>query len=502
MDPTPAEIAAMTTLDAIFAWNNLEGDMGDVTTQAGSLAQLIGASGTMHPRFLSTVKIEEIRAVVANWRIPAEDGRDRAPTLVETGKAMLVLRCCHLVGGQGQSIDELHAALAKATARPPSVPSSPAASSGDRKVKLNAVTSQVDDTEINLLTETDLVNMYLEYEKVYGKGERPPKDAEPTGEQLAAIVHLLKVGMPPYADFAIFGPYGRRIERKVKLSGMTLGRDGVIRQIEMQGPPNIASWILSYNVLMTILVMAKAVDLGILMKYRSHIERLHDRYSHRIWAILYQAESRCRLEFMDRVKRELAAEHEEATRNGTTTPFDPARPWNLAWQRAVSDESFWREEVIEPGMLILTKVAGLNDVIDGDARIQNTGTLPSAPREPPTAPARMSSSSQPVRPRNANRTGRFHQIENGRYVLNRTGYKLCEGYQTGECNQTTGGVWCAHQWDTTHQCNKCLGNHQAMSCPNKDKEITAPACVRNQGKSGKGSQKGKGKQKIGKRAPY
>ena len=78
MDPTPAEIAAMTTLDAIFAWNNLEGDMGDVTTQAGSLAQLIGASGTMHPRFLSTVKIEEFRAVVANWRIPAEDGRDRA----------------------------------------------------------------------------------------------------------------------------------------------------------------------------------------------------------------------------------------------------------------------------------------------------------------------------------------------------------------------------------------------------------------------------------------
>ena len=503
MDPSSAEIAAMATMADVFRWTELEGDMTDAATQAGSLSALVGATAAMHPRFLSVVKIEDFRATIANWRVPVAGGRDRAPTLVETGKAMLVLRCCHLVGGQGQSVDELITALAKAKAAPPPPPSPAAAGTPDRKVKLSSVTSQVDDTEVNLLVEADLVSMYLEYEKVYGRGERPPKDAEPTGEQLAAITHLLKAGLPPYADFSIFGPFGRRIERKVKLSGMSLGRDGVIRQIELHGPPNISAWIQSYNVLMTILVMSKAVDLGILMRYRSHIERIHDRYSHRIWAILYQAESRCRLELMDRIRRELAAEHEEAVKNGSTTSFDPGRPWNMAWQRAVNDEAFWREEVIEPGMLILTKVAGINDMLDGDAKVQTTSapSNPSAPRETMSAPARMSTA-PPVRPRNSNRTGRIHQVENGKYVLNRTGYRLCDGYQTGECNQTTGGVWCSHQWDTTHQCNKCLGNHPAKDCPNKDKDVSVPGFVRNQGKGGKGS-KGKGKMRgSGKRAPY
>lgn len=39
--------------------------------------------------------------------------------------------------------------------------------------------------------------------------ERPSKDAEPTTEHLSAIQHLLDAGLPPYVDFAIFGPYGR-----------------------------------------------------------------------------------------------------------------------------------------------------------------------------------------------------------------------------------------------------------------------------------------------------
>eukprot|EP00435_Cladocopium_sp_Y103_P060722 s646_g22.t1 len=334
------------------------------------------------------LKEADFAAILANWRIPTAGaaGANRAPTLVETGQAQLMLRACQLVGGKGKTLEEMAKAAASATPAP-SLPAPAQSSSPVRKVKLTAVASQVDDTEVKVLSEADLVSMYAEYERVYGPGERPPKDCEPTTEQISALAHLLDNGLPPFADFAIFGPYGHRIEKKLKLSGVAIGRDGVIRQVELQGPPNIGTWMASYNVLSTILVMRKAVDLGVLLKYRSHVERLHDRYSEKIWAILYQAETRCRLELMDRLRREAVAEHEAVTKAGGVSAFDPARPWNTAWQKATNHEVFWREEVIEPGMLILTKVAGLNEMVEGDATVKGSA-MASNPRETQTMPSR------------------------------------------------------------------------------------------------------------------
>eukprot|EP00435_Cladocopium_sp_Y103_P030898 s1069_g7.t1 len=481
----------------VLIWTDMEGDCSDAATVSGSLLGLVGGRPDTKPRTLSTVKESDFSVLLGSWRIPREGGEGRAPTLVEIGQAQLFLRACQLVGGQGQTIDELRSAATRTT---PGVPIPSQSSSPARKVKLNSVVSQVDDTEVKLLTENELIEMYAEYERVYGTGERPTKDCEPTTEQISSIAHLLDNGQPPFADFAIFGPYGHRIERKLKLSGISIGRDGVIRQVELHGPPNIGTWLASYNVLMTILVMKKAVDLGVLLKYRSHIERLHDRYSEKIWAVLYQAETRCRLELMDRLRREATAEHEAAIRAGGTSSFDPQRPWNTAWLRAVNHEAFWREEVIEPGMLILTKVAGVNEMVEGDATIKGN-SMASNPREPHAAPARMThapsqpSSSTGQRARKANRSGRVHQIEDGKYTLNRTGFKICEGYQSGECAQTTSGIWCSQQWDTVHQCNRCLGNHPSKNCPHKDVQV--PGFV----KRDKGKGQGKNK-KGGKRAPY
>ena len=76
---------------------------------------------------------------------------------------------------------------------------------------------------------------------------------------------------------------------------------------------------------------------------------------------------------MDRLRREAVAEHEATVRAGGVSNFDPARPWNTAWLRATNQEAFWREEVIEPGMLLLTKVAGLNEVVEGDATVKGAG---------------------------------------------------------------------------------------------------------------------------------
>eukprot|EP00438_Fugacium_kawagutii_P004946 Skav216518 [mRNA] locus=scaffold4485:69945:70436:- [translate_table: standard] len=129
--------------------------------------------------------------------------------------------------------------------------------------------------------------MYLEYERVFGKNERPQKDMEPTSDQLSAIVHLLQSGLSPYTDFAIWGPYGRSIDRKLKQPGVSTGRDGVLRTVEIQGLPNIANWPASYTVLLTALVMTKAVHPSI-TKYRTQVERLHDHYGPKVWAMVWQ----------------------------------------------------------------------------------------------------------------------------------------------------------------------------------------------------------------------
>ena len=116
--------------------------------------------------------------------------------------------------------------------------------------------------------------------------------------------------------------------------------------------------------------------------------------------------------------------------------------------------------MIEPGVLMLTKVSQLNDMVDGDAKV--SGPM-QTPRETQAGPARMAACSAAGPPgtkiRKANRSGRVRQVSDGKYTLNRTGYKLCEAYQSGECSGTTNGIWCSQSWDTTHQRRKSLGNH-------------------------------------------
>ena len=170
--------------------------------------QFIGAKSTTKLRSLGSIRLEDYQRLLARWKVP-DTGSPRAPTLVEVSQAELVLRVCRLVSGKGQSIEEMTRALAKAKAAPATPAASAMTPSPTRRVKLSAVASQVDETEVPLLSEADLVKMYSEYEKVFGVGERPQTAAE----QLTAICRLLGNNLPPFADFAVFGPFGHRLQR-------------------------------------------------------------------------------------------------------------------------------------------------------------------------------------------------------------------------------------------------------------------------------------------------
>ena len=113
--------------------------------------------------------------------------------------------------------------------------------------------------------------------------------------------------------------------------------------------------------------MLEAVDLGHLLRYKTMIERFHDKYGEKVWSVIYQGDVRCRLENMPRIKRIAQAAHDKTTSTGSTTNYDPARPWNHMWLKATEDLEFWREEVVDPSFLIITKIANNDEIVHGDA---------------------------------------------------------------------------------------------------------------------------------------
>ena len=86
-----------------------------------------------------------------------------------------------------------------------------------RKLKLKEIIDQSSEEECEVMSETAIAAAYARYEALFGEGESPPVDEDPTEEQLSALNHLLSTNLCPYVDFCIFGPHGHRILKKVKL---------------------------------------------------------------------------------------------------------------------------------------------------------------------------------------------------------------------------------------------------------------------------------------------
>eukprot|EP00971_Amphidinium_carterae_P062693 1240989-Amphidinium_carterae.1 len=64
-------------------------------------------------------------------------------------------------------------------------------------------------------------------------GSQPPPEADPTPLQLSALYEKIIVrGEEPYADFAIFTPFGKRVQRALRLRAWLLQDDGSYRAVE------------------------------------------------------------------------------------------------------------------------------------------------------------------------------------------------------------------------------------------------------------------------------
>ena len=503
IDPSVDEVNGFASLTVVLDWAGVPGTADDDKTMRGALLLSLGAEEAMPPRVVGAMTEGDFSAILDTIKL---DGAQ--PTPVQRTTADLLGRACRVASGleprlvevmqrQKKAEEDLqNLAMAKATAPPPPPPSSTAAASKGRLVKLSLVVSQTAEQEVSILEPDRLKAAYKRYHAVFKRA--PPPNRELTAEQLSGLDALLSdASQPvPYVDFSIWGPHHHRLTKQIKLAGATFDSNGRLRQIEILGPPNFEAWEESYGCLETGFIMFDTVDLGNILNYCTKIGKYVKRYGAALWYLVYQGDHRMRLEGMERIRRRGESERQDAIEASGKHPFDPARPWNWVWEQAVLDQAFWKEEIEEPALLILSRTQSLSSMIGDDVHIdqamkehRDTATMVS-----PTSPApikRQGPSDNPT-PRKQQKT-RSHSVSNGKFTHNRSGVPLCNGFNAGTCNETSNGIKCNKNPSLVHQCNLCLSiDHNGSTCTKAAPPSSHKTFGPRGGDGGKGKGKGKG----------
>lgn len=474
MDPTAAEIAGFSNVGQVAAWAGLRGAVDDAATEAGSLLLHLDIQGTEHYRVLAAYSREDWEHLINAWR---QD--DKEPSPGSLARARLLGRAARLAANVPDAPPT--ATVVTATAPEPGPVTSTAVALPTRQLKYSLIVNQASDESRPVLGLTEIAEAYRRYEDKLGA--QPPPHEECTAEQLSAVHALLADGVPPYVDMAVWGPFGNRLMRKLVLTGLQLMPNGTLEKIELKGPPTFEKWLESYRLLKTALISFEAVSPAKLDRYADLLTRYVQRYSPAVWHIIYQADVRTRLEHMERLRRLGQKAATDATAAGGAHPFDRLKPWEWVWGAAVDDSSWWRVELEEPALLVLTRTSSLARVIDHDADVEGgTGGAPTR-RTRTTAPPR----------REQERRSKVHRVSDGLYTANRADTKLCSAYQKGECDMRPGRCPRGHG---AHQCTKCLGQHPSKDCSQAPKQPSQPWWERDGGPpKGKGRGKGRGKRR-------
>ena len=389
------------------------------------------------------------------------------------------------------------------TALPPSAstPTTAVGQSANSQILIrhNLVISQTDDRTSPQLTDTEHIQYLQRYESLFGSSAEPDDDIVPGAEQLACLQTIISAGQVPYTDFAIFGPHATRMQRKMRLHGSRLLEDGKLGVIEITGPPDFTSWLSSWSVFQTAMVMMNGVDLGILDLYRKKIEKYSKLYGESVWINLYQADVRARLERWPKHRLSLVAQMRNQGPFGNLQ-FDPNRPWNAALLRVIQDQEWWNDQFCELAKLIRIRIMPTGSFVEGDAPI---GSVPNVSSPLPLQEVRVGTKRKngpeaptlpppPTHPTKNRKKAHTAPNANGLFTHTKSGKQICTAFQNGTCPSGGLGKQCN---SGLHICNKCM--HNAHGSQYDYKGAKAATCTRSLQQGGKSSTGGKGKGKTG-----
>ena len=180
-----------------------------------------------------------------------ETSRKLSP--IEHGRVAMVRRIAWLRLGL-TAIDEqaslpTTSALGLGVGGPAAVQVPAAAPTAEPRLKLSVIIDSSLDSELARLPQARARQMFTDYLAV--RGAEPSEDVEPTVEQISAVNQVLEADLVPYADFALFGPHGKRLLQKLTLVKRSYLPDGSWQRKELPGPPSFDHWWASFRVLRT-----------------------------------------------------------------------------------------------------------------------------------------------------------------------------------------------------------------------------------------------------------
>ena len=351
MEPTSSEKTRIVDVATLGAWAGV----GEAVRDA-SLA-VLGLPGPAHYRLLASIPPGDFDAALSSVRLTGD--------VVPTAGALSAVRLMHATARRLCLLDPWPT---QAVAQPAALPPPATSISGLTHFKLNTVSDQGTDAEVRVMGDAAVTVCYDRYKAALGG--MPPDEEDPTVYQLTAVGTLLGECRIPYVDFALFVPHALRHMKKIKLSGCVFTPDGTVQPVETFGPPSFDVWEQSYTILSTTLIMHDAVSITLLQKYARLVRKYATRYGHAVWHLVYQTDVRMRSKRMERIRIAALSERNQAVLEGKSHPFDPAKPCQYVWEKACADCAWWKEELEDHAMMILTGSTPLGSHVDGTAAIK------------------------------------------------------------------------------------------------------------------------------------
>ena len=175
--------------------------------------------------------------------------------------------------------------------------SPPSTSCSERKVKFGQILDQNDEGEFLCDSEAMRGTWYANY--ISAVGGMPQEEEDPSLEQLSGLSKRLQMGMAPFTDFAVWGPYQRRVGKNTKYKTFILQDDGSFLAKMVAGPSSFSQWLACFRVMRTAFIMLKVVSLSSLMRWEAMMEKLHQRYP-QCWHLLVEGENKARADHLQR----------------------------------------------------------------------------------------------------------------------------------------------------------------------------------------------------------
>eukprot|EP00435_Cladocopium_sp_Y103_P066414 s1794_g28.t1 len=356
----------------------------------------------------------------------------------------------------------------------------------ERVLKMSSLVDQMDESELAPATRDQVDGWLSAYVAVMGSA--PAEEEEPSEAQLAALhkkVFTLKG--PPYADFAIFTPFGRKCLKAQRFRVYQPLGDGSYILRELPGPQNWLQWLSSWRVYKAACLMLGITSLAVLQLYEKHIERLTMMWP-RCWGLIYQAEDKARAEHLSKIRRKLLV---DAKKNLTMPEdWDENNPWTTCFRMLVADESYWNEQVRHPAaawtasgcrgsplapadQIAMAHVPGGNEVMDIDKEEKVDGKKRQSNRDKRIAKAKRIKADRDEleswRKKGGASEGAKPDKGKGKgKTKDQAGTPICFSFANGSgiCGSVEPGGACLQKVKRAHKCQWCLSpGHRNADCP-------------------------------------